>query len=102
MSQSPTSAYLSPLSSLQSRSQPVTLEDMLSSYNSVLSSLGPSSQLEKIHASTMAQYDTACMSAIAEVKRKILSCLPGLAQTYRESKSKQYFILAIEEKVRNG
>lgn len=71
----PTSLYLSPLNTLQSSNQPVTLEDMESSYTSVLKTLGPSSSLSKIHASTMASYDTACCAAIATSKTTVSASL---------------------------
>ncbi|GMI41074.1 hypothetical protein TrCOL_g12430 [Triparma columacea] len=70
--------YFEPLSQLQSRSLPVTKEDMEQAYNSVINTIGPSSELEKVHAATLAQYDTACIGAIKAAKSLIQSALPEM------------------------
>ena len=72
--------YLAPLLSLQSCSVPVKIEDILSSHSAcqaTLEAMQPSSKqtsdlsaLEKVHASTLVQYTTVSLSAIAVAKVK--------------------------------
>ncbi|GMH56333.1 hypothetical protein TrRE_jg12051, partial [Triparma retinervis] len=52
---------------------------MEESYKATKSAIGgPSSELEKVHASTLAQYDTACLGAVKAAKSLIQSALPEM------------------------